>query len=187
MQTLTEIANDIGMDKGTSSGEKHNYTAVYEKYFDPIKSNPIKLLEIGIWDNRFKGASPKLWHRYFTNLDFVGFEIQSVSKVLETELGCRVFIGDQFIADDLNKCVDEMGGDYDIIIDDGVHKFDAIRTSFEILYPTVKKGGYYIIEDIHANDARQIEGWLKENGFEYASYCHTTRWSTGDKLIVLTK
>jgi len=187
MKTLTEIANDIGTDKGTASGEKHNYTEVYEKYFLELKDKPVKMLEIGIWDNRFKGASPRLWTSWFTNLEFIGFEIEPEAKKLEKELGIKVFTGDQFKSEDLLQAIEVHGENYDVIIDDGVHKFDAIRISFESLYPSLKEGGLYIIEDIHANDARKIEDWLKENNYEYSSYCYTKRWSEGDKLIVLTK
>lgn len=187
MKTLTEIANNIGTDKGTAAGEKHNYTEVYEKYFLELKNKPVKMLEIGVWDNRFRGASARLWTQWFDNLDFIGLEINPDAKALEEELGIKIFTGDQLNVEDLKHCIEEHGSNYDVIIDDGVHTFDAIRISFESLYPSLKEGGLYIIEDIHANDARKIENWLKENNYEYASYCHTKRWSEGDKLIILTK
>ena len=186
MDTLTELANHLGTDKGTTHQEAHNYTSVYEMYFDTLRDKPIKMLEIGIWDHRFPGASVKLWTSYFTDLDFIGFEIQPEAKQLE-QPNVRIYTGDQYKIDDLNNCITQYGSDYDIIIDDGIHTFDAIKVSFEVLYPHLKNGGIYVIEDIHANDSRYIEGWLNQNNYEYKSYCYTTLWSPGDKLLMLEK
>lgn len=186
MIDLTKLANEIGTDKGNLHGEAHNYTQVYQKYFEPLQSNPIKLLEIGIYDHRFPGASVKLWTSFFSNIELIGFEINPDAKSLEQD-NVKVFIGDQGNVNHLNECIKEYGGDYDIVIDDGIHKFEQIKTSFEVLYPYLKKGGLYIIEDIHANDSREIESWLKDNGYEYSSYCPTFYWSAGDRLLILTK
>jgi len=185
-KTLTELANEIGTDKGNIHHEAHDYTSVYETYFSSLRDNPIKMLEIGIWDHRFPGASIKLWTSYFNNLEFIGFEIMPEAKSLE-DLNIRIFTGNQYKTEDLNNCIEQYGTDYDIIIDDGVHTFEAIKTSFEVLYPHLKKGGMYVIEDIHANDSREIENWLKENKYEYKSYCPTSLWSPGDKLLILEK
>lgn len=184
--TLTEIANQIGTDKGTFHGERHNYTEVYEKYFSLLKDD-CRMLEIGIWDSRFRGASPRLWSKWFNNLDFTGFEINPDAKALEEELGIKVFTGDQYNVDDLTKCIAEHGSQYDVIIDDGVHTYDAIRISFEVLWDHVREGGLYVIEDIHANDSRRIIEWLDNNGYEYKTYCYGTLWSPGDKLVILQK
>ncbi len=40
---------------------------------------------------------------------------------------------------------------FDIILDDGGHTMKQQITSFKILYPFVKKGGIYIIEDLHTS------------------------------------
>ena len=186
MINLTQLANEIGTDKGNVHGEAHNYTEVYQNHFEPLHQNQIKLLEIGIYDHRFPGASTKLWTSFFSNLELIGIDINPEAKNLEQD-NIKVFIGDQGNINHLNKCVEEYGGDYDIIIDDGIHKFEEIKTSFETLYPFLKKGGLYIIEDIHANDSREIEPWLKDRGYKYSSYCYSSYWSVGDKLLILKK
>jgi len=58
-----------------------------------------------------------------------------------------IFIGDQTNKTFLESVVTITNGNYDIIIDDGAHTFEAILTSFYTLWPHVNKGGYYIIED----------------------------------------
>ncbi|MBF0266926.1 MAG: class I SAM-dependent methyltransferase, partial [Gammaproteobacteria bacterium] len=48
----------------------------------------------------------------------------------------------------LQQLIDEFG-QFDIIIDDGSHMMEHMRTSFDFLYPTITKNGLYIIEDTH--------------------------------------
>jgi len=177
--TLTEIANKIGTDKGNQNFEYHSYTEIYEKYFQDIKNNPIKLLEIGVYDPRFPGASIQLWKTFFSDLKLIGFDINQDSKKFETN-GVSIFIGDQSSKEDLNKCIETYGGEYDIIIDDGLHKHSHHIISFETLISHLKKGGYYIIEDLHAYDCYLTIEWFKENNLPYKLYCN-------NKLLIYEK
>ena len=164
--TLTEIANRLGTDKGTQHFEHHSYTEIYQKLFDPLKYKKIKMLEIGVSDPRFPGASIQMWTEFFLNIDFIGFDINQDCKKYEKN-NVQIFIGDQGITEDLNKCVDEYGGDYDIIIDDGLHTHFHHITSFESLHPHLKENGLYIIEDLHAHDCANTIEWFKEKNIPF--------------------
>ena len=164
--TLTEIANKLGTDKGTEHFEHHSYTETYEKFFNPIKNEKIKMLEIGIADPRFPGASIQMWNKFFSNLDFIGFDINQNCKEYEKDR-VKIFIGDQSVTEDLNRCVNEYGGDYDIIIDDGLHTHFHHIKSFEALYPHLKENGLYIIEDLHAYDCANTIEWFKEKNIPF--------------------
>ena len=48
----------------------------------------------------------------------------------------------------LRKWILQSGGDFDIIIDDGGHKNTQILKSFQALWPILKRGGSYFIEDL---------------------------------------
>jgi hypothetical protein len=49
----------------------------------------------------------------------------------------------------LNKCNDALGDlMFDVIIDDGLHEAEAQMNTFANLFPRLKNGGYYFIEDI---------------------------------------
>jgi hypothetical protein len=48
----------------------------------------------------------------------------------------------------LDRWIKESGGDFDVIIDDGGHANCQIWTSFLKLWPTLKSGGFYFIEDM---------------------------------------
>jgi len=164
--TLTEIANRLGTDKGTQHFEYHSYTETYQKLFYPLKDEKIKMLEIGIADPRFPGASIQMWTEFFSNIDFIGFDINQDCKNYEKG-NVRIFIGDQSVTEDLNKCVVEYGGDYDIVIDDGLHTHFHHIKSFEALYPQLKENGLYIIEDLHAYDCVNTIEWFKEKNIPF--------------------
>ena len=146
---LTEIANKIGTDKGTTAFCGHSYTVTYNNLFESLVSGHVKMLEIGIADPRFPGASLKMWKEYFPNLEFVGYDINPSSKNFEED-NMNVFIGDQNDPKDLARCIETHGGEFDIMMDDGSHYSEHILTSFTHLFPHLKSGGYYIIEDLHS-------------------------------------
>ena len=149
MKKLTEVANKLGTDKGTDSFCGHSYTLTYEELFDSLVDQHVKMLEIGVADPRFPGASVKMWKEYFPSLTFVGYDINSEALKFAQE-GVSIFIGDQNNPVDLQRCIAEYGSDWDIIIDDGSHHGEHVVTSFDNLFEHVKPGGYYIIEDLHA-------------------------------------
>jgi len=164
--TLTEIANRLGTDKGTQHFEYHSYTETYQELFYPLKNKKIKMLEIGVADPRFPGASIQMWTEFFLNIDFIGFDINQDCKKYEKE-NVQIFIGDQSVTEDLNQCVSKYGGDYDIIIDDGLHTHFHHIKSFEALYPHLKENGLYIIEDLHAYDCANTIEWFKEKNIPF--------------------
>jgi SAM-dependent methyltransferase len=56
---------------------------------------------------------------------------------------------------------DFAGQKLDLVIDDASHHYDLSRKSFEIIFPRLREGGLYIIEDwqwAHMNDARYQSG-----------------------------
>ncbi len=60
----------------------------------------------------------------------------------------QVRIGSQDDPAFLRSVIDEMGSP-DIILDDGSHVSDHQKISFETLWPLLKVGGLYVIEDLH--------------------------------------
>ena len=49
--------------------------------------------------------------------------------------------------------VQTTGGGFDAIIDDGGHRNDQIKTSFDELWPALLPGGVYFVEDLHVSRA----------------------------------
>jgi len=63
-------------------------------------------------------------------------------------LELNTLVGDQGNPEVLDGWIEESGGEFDVIIDDGGHTNCQIWTSFQKLWPTVKRGGLYFIEDM---------------------------------------
>ena len=140
MRTLDEIALGYNTDK---SSLYHNYTKLYSLYFEQIRHEKLKILEIGI----DKGYSLKTWKEYFPHADITGIDI--IDLIYMEEERVHVLQGDQRDTDFLKK-VNDAYGPFDIIIDDGSHHNEDMKGSFEYLFPLLKQGGLYIVEDLHA-------------------------------------
>jgi hypothetical protein len=63
----------------------------------------------------------------------------------------KTFVADQANRHQLQSFIDANGGEFDIIIDDGGHYMKQQQVSFGFLFPFVKPGGLYIIEDLHTS------------------------------------
>ncbi|MBA3238226.1 MAG: class I SAM-dependent methyltransferase [Parachlamydiaceae bacterium] len=142
-QYLDTIARVAETDK---SSLHHNYTKIYTRYFDSIKENHLKFLEIGI----FQGGSVKMWESYFPNADLHFMDINP-SLIQYHSLRSRYHYLDQSNPHELRQFIISTGGEFDIIIDDGGHLMNQQITSFLLLFPTLKSGGIYIIEDLHTS------------------------------------
>jgi hypothetical protein len=138
---MTELAGDK-TDKGVRG---HHFTEIYEHLFFPLKEQPIRILEIGVAG----GGSLTLWRDYFPGAKIFGIDILDRSE-LDTER-IRTFVADQASREQLQRFIDTHGSDYDIILDDGGHTMEQQQTSFGYLFPHVKPGGYYVIEDVHTS------------------------------------
>ena len=134
----------------------HTYQTMYGKYLIPFyKKNPrMKMLEIGLGCNMKygPGASVKLWRELFpeANLWEAEYDANCVKKATENHMliGFNTLTGDQGSEAVLNSWIEKSGGNFDVIIDDGGHQNCQIYTSFVKLWPTLKPGGLYFIEDM---------------------------------------
>lgn len=139
------LASDPNQSSGKGSN-KHNYTEIYAKYLGPIKNNHLKFLEIGI----FEANGVKLWENYFPNaeLHFVDITFEKVKYFSNRSV---YHLADQANVSQLNAIINKTGSNFDIIIDDGGHTMVQQITSLCTLFPHVKSGGLYIIEDTHTS------------------------------------
>ena len=127
-----------------------HYFQVYESVFGPRRTEPLRILEIGIWH----GASLKLWRKYFEHPNTIIVGIDVLRECLQYDApaaGIHVRIGSQADPAFLKRVVQEFGP-FDLIIDDGSHFSSHIISSFNHLYADgLKDTGIYFVEDLHAN------------------------------------
>jgi len=181
MEKLTEIANKHNCDKGTKAYEAHGYTKEYAKYIP--QEGKYTLLEIGVWH----GDSLRMWQEYNRNLVIYGVDIDwAVSNYMNRETDPGVFIGDATDIKFISLIVNGIGIP-DFIIDDGSHNYKDIIKTFEILYPRLKDGGIYFIEDLHAQQANRTKTLHDISKLLALNTPKHSRLVCNDKLFIIQK
>lgn len=149
-QYLDDLAIQADTDK---SSKFHNYTKVYANYFNHIRKNSIKFLEIGIQ----KGNSVKLWESYFPNAELHFIDIDDSFIKYYSSRSLYHYVDQENFAE-MDQLASSLGGNFDVIIDDGGHTMNQQIVSFQALFPYVNSGGLYIIEDLHTSYWREYGG-----------------------------
>lgn len=142
--SLTVLMNRHGTDKLWL----HNYDAEYIRHFEPLRHREINLLEIGIGGYGVHGRggnSLRVWRDFGPKWTVHGLDIEDKSFLDEERL--HTWMGSQndtTLLEELN----EKAGPFDIIVDDGSHIQSDIITAFQTLFPVLRPGGIYVIEDL---------------------------------------
>jgi hypothetical protein len=121
-----------------------DYFLVYENYFRDLQEEPIHLAEIGVYD----GTSLKIFADYFSQGRVLGVDLVKQEIDFSAHPNVEYKICDQTDATGLEALVTQFApSGLDIVIDDASHVgFNSLKT-FEALFPRVKVGGLYIVED----------------------------------------
>ena len=125
----------------------HFYTPHYQNHFKRYKFKNNRILEIGVggYEDRFIGGnSLRMWKSYFPFSKIYSLDIHDKSFLQEKRI--KIYKGSQVDFDFLNDVIKETG-DLDIIIDDGSHINEHVIETFKYLFPKLKKGGIYVVED----------------------------------------
>jgi hypothetical protein len=91
-----------------------------------------------------------MWREYFPNAEIIGFDIADFSKAPAIP-NCKIVRGDMGNPNDLVSLL-ELNDDckpFDIIIDDASHASHHQQIALGTLFPYLKTGGLYIIEDLN--------------------------------------
>jgi cephalosporin hydroxylase len=141
-QPLTEFEDIVLGHEGRTIHKWAHYLPIYDRLFSPYRGRPVTFLEIGV--NR--GGSLEMWRRYFgAEAVIAGVDIdeECASRVDPPN---RIFLGSQADPAFLEDVVAKIGAP-DIVLDDGSHVAEHQRASFDTLFPLLKDGGLYLIED----------------------------------------
>jgi hypothetical protein len=168
LDDLTYLANTLGSDKGTEFLDAHGYTRIYARLFEPIRDKEITFVEIGLFrhdaDRRravnaieginaasaSRAPSLKMWRAYFPRAYLYGFDIDDFSQVNIDR--CTIIQGDMSSESDLDRLVYTIGRPIDVLIDDASHASHHQQIALGRLFPHLRSGGIYIIEDLHWQD-----------------------------------
>lgn len=157
MTSLTQLANTFGTDKGTVVAQGHGYTIVYDMLLAPLRDRDLSICEVGLsrgGPEVVGGAaardvlsvpSVRMWREFFPRAHITGVDISDCSE-FETDWFSFVQ-ADCGVEEELAR-VAATGRTFDIVVDDGSHAAFHQQLTMLHLFPLVKPGGLYIIEDL---------------------------------------
>jgi tetratricopeptide (TPR) repeat protein len=169
MSELDVIGVLTGTDKSSSIAMAWDYLRHYEELFARWRHADINLIEIGV----AVGSSLAAWERYFDRAMLVGVDINPDARAFARER-VAIRIGSQENPGFLHGVAAEFPPT--IVIDDGAHVAHMMIASFEVLFPALLPGGYYIFEDLSLHfeeadkrfeDARNHQGLADTHIFDY--------------------
>lgn len=150
---LTDLADKFGSDKGSS---KHRYTELYQLLFLPFRQRKIDFLEMGLLiggpehgvdkDRKTRDLpSIRMWLEYFTKANIFGLDVSDFAWFKDDRFSfVRCDMGTR---ENIQKATGELPG-MNIIIDDASNASHHQQNGFLELFPRLKSGGLYVIEDL---------------------------------------
>lgn len=163
----TEVCRTMikyGSDKG---GGYHNYTTVYSALFRGMRGQPLRIFELGLGTNNparpsnmgvygVPGASLRAWRELFPHALVYGADVER--DILFQDDRIKTFYCDQLDEASIGELWSqpELRGGMDIIVEDGLHTFEANVSFLEGSLEQLRPGGVYVIEDIAWG---QIDRW----------------------------
>jgi hypothetical protein len=178
MDPLTELGIRHGTDKVS-----HGFCTFYHHHLAASRHGIFKVLEIGV----FRGASLRMWRDYFPNAEIHGFDSQKTELTPESRI--HLHVGDQADRHSLDSLLEAAGSPFDLIIDDGGHTMEQQQVSFACLFPHLRPGCPYIIEDLHTSFFPTIAVRRGDTGLVVESYptgydqCNCTTYQLVDALV----
>ena len=177
---LCEIMGRNHSDKGSKNIQNsrwpwpvHNYTTFYYSIFKDICDKQLRVFELGLGTNNINipsnmgvngrpGASLYGWSEFFPNSQIFGADIDN--DILFNNEKIKTFYCDQTNPESIKNLwnVSDLQDNFDIIVEDGLHAFDANVCFFENSIHKLKPNGFFIIEDIHKLNLLNFENKIKE-------------------------
>lgn len=161
---LLELCERYGTDKGSSrhwrdapGRSPHTYADVYSSLFIERRDEIRSLLEVGI----FRGASLRMWRDYLPNAVIYGADIDSGLLFEEERITTTAM--DQTDPVSIAQAIARLGiSSVDVIIDDGLHEFDANRVLFESTFELLSERGTCVIEDCTPDTLQRFRTYFDE-------------------------
>jgi SAM-dependent methyltransferase len=164
---MCRIMTKYGSDKGR---HWHNYTTVYSELFGKLRDRPLRIFELGLGTIKQDlpshmaelgrpGASLRGWREIFPHAQVFGADIDRDTLFAEDRI-------QTFYCDQLDENVirglwaqPDLRDEMEIIIDDGLHTFEANVSFLAGSLEHLRAGGIYVVEDI---DRDAFEKWKEQ-------------------------
>ena len=174
---LKELMNHYGSDKGGITNH-HNFANYYSEIFDNKKDKIKNFLEIGLGTNNENLASNmgkdgkplaslRAWRDYFKNAQIYGADIDR--DILKNEDRIRTFYVDQTNPSSIKELFTNIGvNKFDVILEDGLHEYNANICFFENSIQYLDNQGIYIIEDVYYKDQKKFINYFNKTSFNFS-------------------
>ncbi len=174
---LTNLMNHYGSDKG-GKNLHHNYADFYSQLFFHKKKKIKNFLEIGLGTNDTDMlsnmgkdgvplASLRAWRDYFPNANIFGADIDK--KILKNEERIKTFYVDQTDPKSVKEMFSSINEKkFDIILEDGLHEYNANICCFENSIQSLENDGIYIIEDVFYKDQKKFLNYFKKTDYNFS-------------------
>ena len=152
---LGKLFQYYGSDKSIT----HDYQNLYGAILSESES-PQRIFEIGLGTNYTDivstmgrsgkpGASLRAFRDACENAQIIGADFDK--RILFNEDRIKCFFVDQTDLSSFDEITDDIGDNFDLMIDDGLHSPNANLHSLNFFINKIKIGGYAVIEDIDIN------------------------------------
>ena len=163
---LNGLCEKYGSDKGSLKPQghpypwaPHTYADFVERLFDHCRQSVKNVFECGIGTNNpavpssmgvngKPGASLRVWRDYFPEARVVGADIDR--NIMFSEDRIETFYCDQTNPASIRELWAAVRvGEFDLMIDDGLHTVEAGVCLLENSFHKLREGGLYLIEDVN--------------------------------------
>lgn len=164
MQMKQQSLDYIGLIEGTDKTSLANdYLRHYERILGFFRNDPIQLLEVGVAE----GASLRTWEKFFSRATIIGVDNNPACRVF-AQGRVQVEIGSQ--ADPAFLSMLAAKYDPTVIIDDGSHQSAHVFLTFAHLFPILRPGGIYILEDLYLHHGGHASSFHAQGGITPTEY-----------------
>ena len=166
---------------GSDKGRQNKYTPLYSTLLKERFDQSLRIFELGLGSNNLDvpsnmgvfgvpGASLRGWRQLFPRAQVYGADIDR--RILFQEDGIKTFYCNQLDQSSIRELWThpDLQDGVDIIIEDGLHTFEASASFLEESLDHLRPGGIYITEDIQQSDIDQWSEFLETYSQHYPDY-----------------
>jgi len=145
--------------KRTSSKIKgHGYSIFYQKYFENLRSNNLKILEVG----SFHGNASAALYFYFKKSKLFAADIYPDLFRYKSNRIENFYVNSSDENSIQKNIIDKFSDNFDIIIEDAGHSLKDQIISLFMLFKKLNSGGLFIIEELDFPDTRKDMNLMNE-------------------------
>ena len=139
---LTDMADARDLDQGS---KKHRFTELYNMLLSPYRARAIKMGLLGIGEHDGKSSSElEMWLEFLPKAQLHTLDwrdpIKTDKRVSQQKVDFETTGGIETVAENMPEL--------DVVLDDATHASHHQQNAFVSLFPKLKSGGLYMIEDL---------------------------------------